>query len=283
VAHDRRRQRTAFTLIELLVVIAIIAVLIGLLLPAVQKVRQAAARMQCTNHLKQMGLGFHNHHDSVGAFPHGGTNLPGESTAPPNDRTMWSWCYQLLPFIEQEPLHKNSSLTTLETTPIRLYYCPARRSAALYHGKNKVDYAGNAGSDGNYGSNGVITRPPATAPCRLADIRDGTSNTVLVAEKQMNHDMFGKTIDDNESCFRPGWNGDWEVYRVGTTSQTPAQDFGLPGDTTPSHRFGSAHPSGFNVLFADGSVRHVRYSINGTTWQRACVRNDGQSFNMSDL
>jgi prepilin-type processing-associated H-X9-DG protein len=83
--------------------------------------------------------------------------------------------------------------------------------------------------------------------------------------------------------MRPGWNGDWDVYRVGTLANIPAQDYQQPGDTTPSHRFGSAHSSAFNVLFCDGSVRHVRYGLDGVTWLRACVRNDGYSLGTGDL
>src|SRR5687767_2241785 len=108
--HSRRR---AFTLIELLVVIAIIAVLIGLLLPAVQKVREAAARLKCQNHLKQLGLALHNYHDANGQFPFG--KGPSFTGAPVYAR--WSVHSQLLPYIEQNALYQSIDFTRPPETP----------------------------------------------------------------------------------------------------------------------------------------------------------------------
>ncbi len=284
------RGRAAFTLIELLVVIAIIAVLIGLLLPAVQKVREAAARITCSNQLKQVGLGFHNHHDVLGRYPRGGTHIPPASgasaalTIPTAREAEWSWAYLLLPFIEQDNLHKNTNSATVRNTPVKIYYCPSRRAAQPYGsgaGTAKIDYAGNAGTS-TTGANGVVMQTTPTQPgLNMNAITDGTSNTVLVGEKRLNRATFGTSTDDNESYCTPGWNGDWEVYR--TAQALPEADPNLPGNNTALRTFGSSHPGVFNVVFCDGSVRTIRYSVTLTTWQRACVRNDNLVYSTNDL
>jgi prepilin-type N-terminal cleavage/methylation domain-containing protein/prepilin-type processing-associated H-X9-DG protein len=280
------RKRPAFTLIELLVVVAIIAVLLGLLLPAVQKVREAAARMKCSNNLKQIGLAFHTHHDALGRFPNGGIQVPlsgsqadVSQTTPQGRERSWSWAYNILPYIEQDNLHKNPDSVLVRNTPVKTYYCPSRRAAEVYNGTAKIDYAGNAGTVHD-GANGVVMKTMIGA-IKLKDVTDGTHCTVLVGEKQMNRATFGESTDDNESYCTPGWNGDFEVYRHG--SDQPKQDCSAPGVLTPTHVFGAAHAAGFNAVFCDGSVRFIKYSVSDALWTRACVRNDNQVLNASEL
>ena len=277
-----RRLRTGFTLIELLVVIAIIAILIGLLLPAVQKVREAAARTQCINNLKQIGIAVHAYHDTHGKLPPGGSHTPPATGANPAFAVRdveWSWAFHILPHLEQDALFKTTSVTTIRTTPLKVYHCPTRRAAALYNNRAMIDYAGNAGTDGQ-GANGVIRRT-TLGQVPFAQITDGLSNTVLIGEKRLNVAMFGQAGDDNEGYALPGWNGDYEVYR--TAAAQPAADHATPGSWSSHSMNGSSHPGVFNAVFCDGSVRTVRYSVSLTTWQRACVRNDNQAFTANDL
>src|SRR5262245_31513211 len=133
----RNNRRGGFTLVELLVVIAIIAVLISLLLPAVQKVREAAGRAYCKNNLKQIGTAFHLFHDTYHVFPTAGDGVdpprvmigpdPGQAA----DQT-WGWAYQVLPFIEQDNLWRQPDDAAVKAVPVKLYFCPGRRGPTVF-------------------------------------------------------------------------------------------------------------------------------------------------------
>ena len=299
------RRRQGFTLIELLVVIAIIAILIALLVPAVQKVREAAARLQCTNNLKQIGIAMHAFHDANKHLPPGGGDPGGEN---PAKRTFYfSWPFHILPYIDQTPLYSlaptdpfvdintvtggSTILSKLDTSPIPAYYCPVRRPVRLFHGDAITDYAGNAGTNFN---DGVIIRnnDPNYYRVRLTAITDGTSNTLMVGERRINLATIDSGSDsyDNEPCVRPASDCDTlrRAQSSGGTWLTPALDL---TDTTNTNyfggggicQFGSSHRTGTHGLLADGSVRSISYSVSPTNFKNLCVRNDGQALDFGNL
>jgi len=287
-------SRPAFTLIELLVVIAIIAILIGLLLPAVQKVREAAARMQCSNNLKQLGMAVHNHHDQYGFLPHGGDHWsqpPGYQSpgSPITGNLQYAgWGFQILPFLEQDAVWRGGGATTVAacqitaiSTPQKMFICPSRRGveALPAHGSwygpagtyphGPTDYAGSYGTTED---NGAIVRNAVGTPRKvtLVGVTDGTANTLLIGEKQLDRAYVGQYQADDNEGYTSGW--DWDVIRPCWVP--PAAD-GTWNRGYSDNRFGSSHTGVCMFVLCDGSVRGVSFSVSQATFQRAGLRNDG--------
>jgi prepilin-type N-terminal cleavage/methylation domain-containing protein/prepilin-type processing-associated H-X9-DG protein len=298
LGQSPKRQR-AFTLIELLVVIAIIAILIGLLLPAVQKVREAASRMKCENNLKQIGLALHSYHDSYGAFPCGWYGGTGGLTL-----YYTTWGVQILPYLEQTSLW-NLTFAWLQANPgypwqasnpsiafnMPMYICPSNTqptacpaaASGLGTPVSLFSYLGNAGTiSGPPSSDGVLY---ANSAVRITDITDGSSNTVLVGERPASADMqFGWW----PGAYGTGYgNGDCVLgareislaasYGGSTTNvglQPPATP--VPVEYDLAHWW-SFHTGGANFLYSDGSVHFLPYSAN-TVILPLSTRNGGEVF-----
>jgi prepilin-type N-terminal cleavage/methylation domain-containing protein len=297
------RQRRGFTLIELLVVIAIIAILIALLVPAVQKVREAAARTECSNNLKQMGVAFHNHVDVFKFFPSGGLGpgLPRTMNGRvPADyqKQAWGWCYQILPYVEQDSLWRHHSQAEIIATPVELYYCPTRGRVRVVDDIAVSDYSANGGTYPYWPSNngdsldGPLTPSEGwdwgTQHVNFALITDGAANTLLIAEKWLYTFWYDDRTTGDGSCIdNEGWCNGWDNDSV-CFSSAARDDPVLPSPDSqkgPScgFNFGSAHEGGFQAVFCDGSVHFLRYEINPKTWVNLCSRNDGQEVNLEDL
>jgi prepilin-type N-terminal cleavage/methylation domain-containing protein len=284
--------RTGFTLIELLVVIGILGVLLGLLLPAVQKVREAASRMSCQNNLKQIGLAFHNHHDAVNSFPTGGwkEGWPTYANGQPvvGLPQMGGWGFQILPYIEADNHWRganapNDLARTLAAiaTPNKLFFCPSRRppqTLTLAHPRHfggmpftraLCDYAAS-----NREETGVVRQAYQT---RVPDILDGTTNTLLVADKRMGLANLGEPPKDDNEGFAAGWSSDTIRY----TDKEPAPDHYL--DNNGHKRFGSSHTGRFNAGLADGSVRSISYTIDPVVFAYLGNISDGQAISSGDF
>jgi prepilin-type N-terminal cleavage/methylation domain-containing protein len=300
----RQASRRGFTLVELLVVIAIIGILIALLLPAVQAAREAARRAQCSNNLKQIGLGLHNYHDTFKSFPPGGIT-EGPCCGTPSGAT---WTILILPFVEQEVLqerydfhvaneHANNQFVREQFVPV--YLCPTDTETSILERPESGPGSGLRYAPGSYRAVSGRTRTHPNWPdCseiwndggfafryrgvlhhvgtgnataeRIADVKDGTSNTIMVGEYHT----------ETHNRRRTFWAYTYTSYNQSSIcpecgSRTLLADYDLCCNTRPcgggscdnpcKRGFGSLHPGIINFLLTDGSCRPISVTINHFT------------------
>jgi prepilin-type N-terminal cleavage/methylation domain-containing protein/prepilin-type processing-associated H-X9-DG protein len=313
-----RSRRSAFTLIELLVVIAIIAILIGLLLPAVQKVREAAARVKCQNNLKQLGLALHNYHDANGEFP-----AAREEIFNPNGGVyVHSWTPRVLPYIEQENLYRkyrfdrdwdqpaNANADGAIRVTVQTFLCPSAPQSGRHANRGVLDYAATANRTWPTGGNPFVSaqqRPFVTAgdphylgvlghTKRVPDdsttnivkarrtiptVSDGTSNTFLLAEcagRNLRYHMGRQVTGD--------WNaGPWahpnSRLNIGGCNPNNAEDLVGPMavNCVNDKEIYAFHSGGANTVLADGSVRFIKQSTSLDVVLQLLTRNRGEVIN----
>lgn len=290
----RARGRRAFSLVELLVVLAVAALLLALLLPAVQHARESARKTECQNRLKQIGLALHNYHELHAVFPMG--------SGPSVDRPAWGFTMALFPHLDLAAVYDTVNfdepnccreILALQTAvppkpdptsqPLNVLYCPSDPNAQRPHlSGGAVSYPCGKLYPGSYlgvsgerhfgceskrAGNGVLYY---ISSVRAGDISDGTSQTLAVGERGIPNDLlFGWTICGGTMC-----------------EQYLSTEFGLkPGANAPSssayvRHFWSWHDEGAHFLLADGSVRFLSYSMDRTAYRAASTRNkrDGAAF-----
>ena len=265
--------RRAFTLIELLVVIAIIAILIALLVPAVQKVREASARTQCGNNLKQLGLACHGYHDTHKRLPEGYVLNPAVQPIPG-----WSWSVLILPHLDQVPLYAslNPDLKTpngptvnaLTQTRLAVFLCPSDPTSSDPRPSPATWYAGYAFS--NYACNRAIFGPNlgsnGSANFTLTQITDGTSNTLMIGERD-GFNSFGAIWsaawkDTHSSASFEGRPGAGLDSLYNATGPFPPLATDSPFNYDARLEWCSMHPGQVGFVFADGSVHFLSKSVD---------------------
>ena len=298
------KRPTGFTLVELLVVIAIIGILIGMLLPAVQQVREAARRIQCGNHVRQLGLAMMNYESSQMELPPGWSS---DTSLVEHGEPGWGWSAHLLPYLEQNNLYEQIDFTVaieepmhadVVVTPLPIFLCPSDPADDVLdlaveligdhdhedddadgdheHGELEEFFASRSNYSGVFGTNeagdGSVEGDGAffeNSNMKLARFSDGLSNTMLIGER-------------SNALGSVSWIG-----FVPELEEPAARIVGV-ADHTPNHidghfeDFRSYHPGGINVVLGDGSTHFVSSNVNLETFQALATRAGGEVASIFD-
>lgn len=308
---SRLEKNGGFTLVELLVVIAIIGVLVALLLPAVQAAREAARRIQCTNNLKQMGLGFHNYHSAFHRFPFGGAGVVSSNNAAMRARWRPSWGTVLLPYIEQQSIYDEFDTRVPYIDEVNLipaarnvatYLCPSAPKATMTRPNgdtpNSTVTFGRTDYGGNYGERGLRCFPNTNCPntyadqgdssgggrgvllfgterqIGIADITDGSSNTAVLGESPEGlHSIWAghKNLFDQSSPLNETTKQGSKWAACGPSFKSRNGNFCDFGQ-----EFHSYHSGGVLFLLADGSARFISTQLELPTLAALLSRKGGE-------
>ncbi|HLN27687.1 MAG TPA: DUF1559 domain-containing protein [Gemmataceae bacterium] len=294
--HSSFSRRPGFTLIELLVVITVVAILVGLLIPAVQKVRAAADRAMCLNNLKQIGLALHNYHDANGGFPPAVTlDLPY-----PDGNLFVSWIPYIFPYIDQANLYSQYDFKVtfddpandsgVNQTRIGLLVCPSSPShGPAVNNRGITDYAATCGLNWAFIPNPFLDPVPTAdltfmgvlgrnASRKITEITDGTSNTAMVAEDAGRTDIWqmGKRIGPAPNAHAAWADPQTRFLIAGFNPVTDARPGPCAVNCTNDEEVYSFHQGGANVLFADGSVHLLKANLDLNIMLALLTRSKGE-------
>jgi prepilin-type N-terminal cleavage/methylation domain-containing protein/prepilin-type processing-associated H-X9-DG protein len=315
-------RRPGFTLIELLVVIAIIAMLVGLLLPAVQAAREAARRIQCTNNLKQLGLACIGYHDTQGSFPPGAVGPLTPAFPQYAQLKHHGLGTYLLPYLEQQTLANgydwnaswfDSQNQTAVNTQLNVWHCPSAPANRLENGSLPTvtppqwdqftgtaacgDYAGMYAVDDGLVQARVIDEPrgsrdergkyegvfPVNHTRGLAGILDGSSNTILIAECAGRPQLWQGSQEVRNTWLSGGpWASRNLLWCRGSTANGSAFFGSCAINCTNDREVYGFHPGGANILFGDGHVKFVKETINIRVFVRLVTRDGGEIISSGD-
>ncbi|MCE9564320.1 MAG: DUF1559 domain-containing protein [Planctomycetes bacterium] len=292
-AHPEN-PRNGFTLIEVLVALAIVAVLMGLLLVAVQKARQAANRTQCASRLREISMAAHAAHAARGSFP------PGIGDFPDGTLAYGTFFYHILPYIDQRPLYEESAYSGKQFVghhrvyrqPVPLYICPSDPSVSP--DRTATDKDGNVWGVASYAVNAQVvfavdykgaTKSPQNYARLTHDFPDGVSNTLLLTEKYAqcfngNYPTGGTlwayfNTKPGNQAFHAGFSVSWNDYSIGPSSKFQVQPTPFNGNCDPTLA-SSPHTGGIQVAMADASVKFLSSGITNYTWWYLCTPAGGE-------